>query len=73
MNSEAGYSAISVDNSRTVLGSPITGESDMDGRYGSLNIGYDIEAGGVVLTPKSAALTRRWTVTVPNSWKHVSA
>ncbi len=51
VNAEIGYSSNSVDNSRTALGAPITGESDVDGVYASLNAGYDIDAGGVVITP----------------------
>jgi uncharacterized protein with beta-barrel porin domain len=51
VNAELGYSSSSVDNSRTALGAPITGESDVDGVYASLNAGYDIDAGRVVITP----------------------
>ncbi|MDJ0643372.1 MAG: autotransporter domain-containing protein, partial [Erythrobacter sp.] len=51
VNAELGYSTSSVDNSRTALGSPISGESDVDGVYASLNVGYDIDAGGVLVTP----------------------
>ncbi len=51
VNAELGYSINSVDNSRTALGSLITGESDVDGVYASINAGYDIETSGVVITP----------------------
>lgn len=51
VNAELGYSTSSVDNSRTALGAPISGESDVDGVYASVNVGYDIDAGGVLITP----------------------
>ncbi|MCK0127597.1 autotransporter outer membrane beta-barrel domain-containing protein [Erythrobacter sp. F6033] len=51
VNAELGYSFNSVDNSRIALGSQILGESDVDGFYGSINAGYDIETGDLVITP----------------------
>ncbi|MEL7218020.1 MAG: autotransporter outer membrane beta-barrel domain-containing protein, partial [Pseudomonadota bacterium] len=51
VNAEAGYSISSVENERTALVAPIRGESDVDGFYASLNVGYDIDAGGVLITP----------------------
>ncbi|WP_108787311.1 autotransporter domain-containing protein [Erythrobacter sp. Alg231-14] len=51
VNAELGYSSSSVDNSRVALNAPVSGESDVDGVYASLNAGYDIDAGGVVITP----------------------
>ncbi len=51
VNAELGYSFSSVDNSRGAFGAQIFGESDVDGIYGSVNAGYDIDAGGVVITP----------------------
>ncbi len=51
VNAELGYSFSSVDNSRGAFGAQIFGESDVDGIYGSVNAGYDIEAGSVVITP----------------------
>ncbi|MEM9501290.1 MAG: autotransporter domain-containing protein [Pseudomonadota bacterium] len=51
INAELGYSFNSVDNSRGAFGSQILGESDVDGFYGSVNAGYDIETGSVVITP----------------------
>ena len=51
VNAELGYSFSSVDNRRTAIGSPITGDSDVDGVYGSVNVGYEIDTGGVMITP----------------------
>ncbi len=51
INAELGYSISSVDSNRNALGSRILGESDVDGFYGSVNAGYDIISGNVVITP----------------------
>ncbi len=51
VNAEIGYSTSSVDSNRTALSAPITSESDVDGVYASVNVGYDIDAGGVIVTP----------------------
>lgn len=51
VNAELGYSTSSVNNSRLALGSTVSGESNVDGIYASLNAGYDIDAGGVAITP----------------------
>ena len=51
LNGEIGYSTNRVDGSRIALGEPITGESDIDGLYASANLGYDINAGGIAITP----------------------
>lgn len=50
-NAELGYSTNSVDSSRTALGSVVTGDSNVDGLYASLNVGYDVDAGSVAVTP----------------------
>ena len=50
-NAELGYSTSTVDNRRTGLLSPIVGESDVDGLYGSVNVGYELDAGGLAITP----------------------
>ena len=51
VNAEFGYSTNSDDNSRNAASGLITGESDVDGVYASLNAGYDLDAGRVVITP----------------------
>ena len=51
VNAEFGYSTNSVDNSRNAASGLITGESDVDGVYASLNAGYDLDAGRVAITP----------------------
>ncbi len=51
VNAELGYSTSSVDDSRTGFTGPVSSDSDVDGVYASLNAGYDIDAGGVVITP----------------------
>ena len=50
-NAELGYSTSSVDSSRTALGAAVTSESDVNGVYASLNVGYDVDAGSVAVTP----------------------
>ena len=51
LNAEIGYSTNSVDSSRTALGAPISSESDVDGVFASVNLGHDIDAGGLLITP----------------------
>ena len=51
VNAELGYSFGSVDDSRTALTGQIVGESDVDGFYGSVNAGFDIETSSLLITP----------------------
>ncbi|MEM9311584.1 MAG: autotransporter domain-containing protein, partial [Pseudomonadota bacterium] len=53
INAELGYSTSSVDERRTSVAGAIASDSDVDGVYASVNAGYEIVTGTVVVTPNA--------------------